>query len=188
VRALTTPSTVVLLALVGVHLEGCAGRDPGAEPCILPVQIELTSGDRLNPNDDGEPLPTEIRLLQLRSLVKLQEAEFDAVIADPTAALGGDLVVTQDFTLYPATPHRVAIELDPEARFLVGVALVRRPSGTMWRSVVVLPPVAARCGDFLEDGAPDPAVIFRVQDYRISATSNLGGSAGSSVLPNDVTR
>lgn len=179
---------VALTVVFASQLVGCAGGGQGAEPCILPIRVELTSGDRLNPNDAGEPLPTEIRLLQLRSLAKLQEAEFEALIADPTVALGDELVVSQDFTLYPGTPNPVAIELDAEARFLVGVALVRRPSGTMWRSVVVLPPVADRCEQFLEDGAPDPAIRFRVQDYRISGTSQLGGNGDSTVLPDEVTR
>ena len=149
--------------------------------------IEAVPGTRLNPDEAGEPLPTTIRLFQLNSMAKMQGADFEDVIGDAAELLEDTLVVSQDITLFPNQPTRVSMELAPEARFLVGVAIVRRPSGTMWRSVVVLPAVEERCDDYLEDGAPEPAIVFRVQDYRISGTSHIGDAADSELLPEAVT-
>lgn len=142
----------------------------------------------MNPDESGTPLPTTLRILQLNSVAKLREAEFEALVADPEAALGDELLGAQELTLFPNEPSRLPIELDPEARYLVAVAVVRRPAGSMWRSLVVLPAAGERCDEFLEDGAPDPAIVFRVQDYRVSATSHLGGGGDSTLLPDEVAR
>ena len=140
----------------------------------------------MNPDESGHPLPTQIRILQLKSLVKLDSAEFDQVWQGMSETLGADLVTAQEVTVFPSAMERVSLELDPLTRFLVGVAIVRSPSGTLWRSVVPLPTTGERCSLYADATPPSPAVTFRIDDSRIASVSRLGAGAGDDALPSDV--
>ncbi len=162
---------MVLAALLG----GCGGGPAVAGPgCPLPVRVRWVAGDRLNPDEDGRPLPTHVRVHQLSSLARLDELELEGLWGTPDESLGPDQIAMQSGVLFPEQSVEMDVELDPEAKYVVGVALVRRPTGRLFRSVVVLPPPEERCALLDEPGPPNPAIEFRVQDYRVAARSRLG--------------
>lgn len=177
----------LVLALIG--LAGCGGASaarPPAPPCALPVQVAWVASDRLNPDESGAPLPTLVRVHQLKTVAHLDELEFEDLWRRPAEALGADQVGMQEGTVFPGQTLVQDVELDPATRFLVGVAIVRRPTGSLYRSVVVLPTASERCDRFESRGAPQPAVQFRVDEYRVTGSSRLGGTADDVDLPEDV--
>jgi hypothetical protein len=56
----------------------------------------------------------------------------------------------------------------------------------LWRSIVPLPASARMCSAYLEKGAPDPAVVFRFDQYRVESRSHLLSADGDHDLPTDV--
>jgi type VI secretion system protein VasD len=152
----------------------------------LPSKVKLEATERINPNSAGEALPTVVRLYQLTQIVKVEEADFAAIWETPKETLADDLVQVQEFTLFPGQTELVDVALAPNARYLVGVAIFRRPTGNQWRSVIPLPASESLCGAYAEKGAPTPAVVFRFDQYRIESKSRLLTAGGEHDLPTDV--
>jgi type VI secretion system protein VasD len=161
---------------------GCGASTPRPS-CPVPEQgrIEFVGTDRLNPDDTGRPLPTIVRLYQLSSLGDVEQASFEAMWRAPTEVLGDTLLGVEEVTVYPDRTIRRPFERNEEARFLVAVAIVRRPMGESWRSIIELPlPVSVvTCGAETEEegGEPPPPSIPIVEvvadDYRVDASLRM---------------
>ena len=176
-----------LASAVFFGVMGCGGAQrPKPTPCTLPVEVELRAGDRINLDTQGEALPTVIRLFQLSDIVSVEEADFAQLWEQPEETLGDDLVQMQEVTLFPGQTQTVASELKPETRYLVGMGVFRRPTGTQWRSILPLPSSEQLCGAYKEPGAPSPAVVFTFDNYRAEGRSRLLSAAGEHELPEDV--
>ena len=148
----------LLLAITSaVSVAGCGlttRSSPPAEPA--PLELEIVAADRLNPDENGQSLPTVIHIYQLKSAVKLERAEFERIYRAPGETLGADLLQTEEITLSPGEKLRRRLEREHSARVLAVVALFRRPTGSSWRALVELPPPAARA-----------KLKFLVEGYRI---------------------
>lgn len=165
----------------------CGGsKPPPPAACTLPSKVQLEASERINPNSAGEALPTQVRLYQLQEIVKVEEADFAAIWETPKETLAADLVQVQEFTLFPGQSQLVDVALAPSARYLVGVAIFRRPTGNQWRSVIPLPASERLCGAYAEKGAPEPSAVFRFDQYRIESRSRLLTAGGEHDLPMDV--
>jgi type VI secretion system protein VasD len=130
-----------------------------------------------------------VRLYQLKQPTRMEESDFVAVWETPKEALQEDLVNVQDFTMFPGNYQQVDVTLMPETRFLAGVAIFRRPSGTQWRSILPLPASASLCAAYEKGGAPVPAITYRFDQYRVESRSRLLSSqqqGGEFDLPDDV--
>jgi type VI secretion system protein VasD len=167
-------------------LVGCGADKPKASACTLPTKVKLDASERINPDSNGAALPTVVRVYQLKEIVRVEESDFTAIWETPKEALGPDLLEVQEFTLFPGQSAQASVALAPTARFLVGVAIFRRPTGTQWRSILPLPASEKLCGAYAERGAPDPAVVFRFDQYRIESKSRLLTAGGDHELPTDV--
>ncbi len=138
---------------------GCAEALPPGETCAAPAEISVTlaSGLLLNPDESGEPLPTEIRVHELRDVALFEQAMFeDAWLAE--GELGAAIVSTQSVTLYPGESAALTLTPSTEAHALAGVAIVRRPAGRTWR--VIVPIETLPCG-------ATASLALRVDEYRI---------------------
>lgn len=138
-------------------------------PCEGPpsLSLSLRASDRLNPDDQGRPLSTVVRVYQLKSIAKLERAEFDDIWLHAADTLDGDLIKVDEFTLYPTDKVLKPLELDKETAFVAAVALFRKPAGFSWRSVAELP--TKKCGTF---GKPIKLQRqFVLEDYRIESAS-----------------
>jgi type VI secretion system protein VasD len=148
-------SAVTWLLVLSV-LAGCGTAKVAVEAAPAPIDITLTGDAKLNPDDRDQSLPTFVRLYQLRSSAKLATAEFDQLYRQPKEALGEDLLSVEEVTLAPGKTVNRRLERDRNAKVLLAVAVVRRPSGMTWRVIVDLPPPG------------DPASLaFVVEGYRI---------------------
>ena len=148
------PAAAWLIALMfAVLAPGCASVGGGA-PASLDVTIE--GAPRLNPDEDGQSLPTVVRVYQLRSTGKLDAAEFDALYRSDKAVLGEDLLQVDELTVSPGERVHRSLPRAAEARAVAAVAVVRRPFGAAWRAAVELTP-----------GRKPPPLRFVVEDYRI---------------------
>lgn len=126
---------------------------PAPEPVALPLEVEITATDHLNPDERGRPLPTLVRLYQLKSVGKVERAEYDPLYRQPKETLGEDLLQAEELTLSPGETVKRRVERDKAARALAVVAVFRRPNGLSWRVVTELAPVGQRTDfRFLVDG------------------------------------
>src|SRR5262245_1030187 len=82
------PGTPILLALLGA-VAACKGEPPkAAAPCEQVVDLSLRASDRINPGDDGGPLPVVVRVYQLKERARVDAADFQGLWPDDAQALG----------------------------------------------------------------------------------------------------
>src|SRR6478736_7353034 len=121
-----------LLLLVGLAfatsgLVSCSTPEapkPPPEKCNLQmVTAAVITSKYINPSENGEPRPVQVRLYQLKSDVSFLNADFEEIWKDDKKALGADLVKSEEFPVYPNTITAVKFERDASAQFLVGAAL-----------------------------------------------------------------
>lgn len=150
--ALRTSLRLVALAAALCACSALPWRDdaPGR------LRVELEASRRLNPDDQGESLPTSVRLYQLAATGRAEAAELTQLLADPKEALGPDLLGAEELVLQPGDRVVRAVAREKGARALLVAAVVRRPAGTAWRQIVELP---ARGRDL--------EVALRVDEYRV---------------------
>jgi len=171
-------------------LTGCGAARPPA--CEVPEQANLVveATRRINPDELGRSLPTVVRVYQLKNLGNIELARFDEVWRQPEDTLGDTLLAADEVTVYPGRRTVRVFERDPNANFIVGVAIVRRPAGLAWRSILELPaPAEARRCAALQSNpeeAPPPAPVsrveFRVDMYAIEGTVRLDSGSGDCAL------
>jgi type VI secretion system VasD/TssJ family lipoprotein len=146
----------VAIALIA---SGCASTLAPAAACETPARIDITlaSGALLNPDEAGDALPTEIRVLELRDATLFENTSFDDAFA-PIPPLADLVVATQSITLYPGETAALVVAPSADTRAIVGIAIVRRPAGRTWR--VIVPIEALPCG-------LDAPLPLLVDEYRI---------------------
>lgn len=125
-----------------------------------PANLWVQGSYDLNPDASGDPLPTLVRVYQLSNLGELEQASFEEMLAQSDEVLGETLLATEEITVYPGQSTFRSFERDPSANYVVGVAVVRQPSGTQWRSVLTMP----TCG---KDSGTRPMVRFTLDGYSI---------------------
>jgi type VI secretion system protein VasD len=136
----------VLASAVGI-LGACAhppapAAPQGPSPCATPepIRLLLTASPRLNLDENGESLPTVVRMYQLRDSSKLVESSPDRLLAEDRALLAEDLVEVRELTLYPGERAAPLLMRGEGATTVAVVAMFRRPNGTAWRAIRKLPP------------------------------------------------
>jgi type VI secretion system VasD/TssJ family lipoprotein len=144
---------------------GCAESMPPTAACAAPasLDVELASGPLLNPDESGAPLPTEIRVHQIRDASGFANAPFEDAFA-LEGTLEDSVVSSRTATLYPGETTTLALTPSPEATAIVGMAVVRRPAGRTWR--VIVPIGALPCGEHA-------ALSLRVDEYRIERAEEV---------------
>jgi type VI secretion system protein VasD len=161
----------VLAGLLSSAVAACAHAPETAPPCDKPepLRVALSASDRLNPDDKGAALATVVRLYQVKGLGKLDLAAFDDLLDHDKDTLGDDFLAVQELTINPGERLAPAVVRNPDAQYVVAVALFRRPTALTWRALKRLPaPDPQYCH------AKDPAaaalrstVAFALDDNRI---------------------
>ncbi|HEY0709685.1 MAG TPA: type VI secretion system lipoprotein TssJ [Polyangia bacterium] len=132
-----------LAALAGLTVSACASKqakDPGpcTEPEKLPVLVD--SAHDLNRGPGGQPLPTVVRIYQLKGTSHLNVVSLDEVMRNEKAALAEDLLEVQEITLKPKTRHYPELRRLTGATHIAVAAFFRQPTAESWRAMVALPP------------------------------------------------
>lgn len=180
----SSPTRLVLALLLLTGCRGCS-RPQAPRICSSPVPVSIEATAQVNPDTAGAALPTVVRLYQLRSPTRLEQAEFTDIWQRPKETLADDLVQEVEVTAFPESARQMSLTIQPGAQFLAGVAIVRLPTGTQWRTIVPLPRSGKPCAGPEQAGSPLPAISFHVDRYRIEARSQFA-NAGALDLPRDV--
>lgn len=131
-------------------------RSSPAEVVAAPIEVDISAAERLNPDDNGQSLPTVVHIYQLKSAASLERADAEQVYRGAKEVLGSDLLQMEEVTLSPGETLHRRIERDRSAKVVALVALFRRPTGVSWRAVADLPPASSR-----------GALKFQAEGYRI---------------------
>ncbi|WP_459615753.1 type VI secretion system lipoprotein TssJ [Bordetella sp. 2513F-2] len=117
-------------------LAGCsstASRRP------VPYAIELHADPAVNPDANGRPSPIQVTVYELSSPSTFESRDFFTLQGDAQAALGKELLNTEQIILRPGQTYKVSQPGNVEARVVGIVAAYRDLESSRWRLVIPLP-------------------------------------------------
>jgi type VI secretion system protein VasD len=165
--------TWLAICLAGAWVSmGCAHVP---RPCDNPPPIYVTfqGSSQLNPDEKGQPLVTQVLVLQTRGTAKVESADFNDLRAKPQEVLGDELISVNDTTVEPNGSTTIGYRRDPKATALVVMGVFRQPTSNTWRAIATLPPANPdRCTDQPQPakdapGKDDTVLIFGLDGYRV---------------------
>ncbi|WP_437274700.1 type VI secretion system lipoprotein TssJ [Sorangium sp. So ce375] len=180
---------VSLGAALPAAVSGCTSAAPppaAPEPCdVQIVTLSIYASDNINPNENGNPRPVVVRLYQLKSSARMENATYDQILLKDKETLEDDLAKVDEVEVFPNDLVEVKFERLPEASHLVGAALFHSPKGNSWKTFYEfpLPPGEAQCGGRESDAGPpvaDPRVAFFIDSTKI----DNGVEFDESMFPN----
>lgn len=180
-RAKRIPKATVFLALA-CAAPACKGKPtaapdahPGCERVEDPewkIRVFLQPGTKMNPDANGNPLDTQVRLHQVKqpkaaaAITSVSElwSENGKVLADALAK-------TDEQTAYIGRPHSFFIERAPDTTHLLTVGLLRDASGQGFMQEIKLPVnyTKGSCKVRAQSAAA-PCLFILVEDTRIRAS------------------
>jgi type VI secretion system VasD/TssJ family lipoprotein len=110
------PRIPLLLPLTGLALlAGACGHQQPPPPCKAePLRLSIEAAPQVNLDEKGKPLPTTLRIYQLKDTAKLETATFDDLLDHDKDTIGPDLVGVQEVVINPAgTFWRLSRPLPP---------------------------------------------------------------------------
>jgi type VI secretion system protein VasD len=128
-----------LLPLLSIVAVACGGAPPAAapaqpaKPCpALPLTLAFAASPRSNALASGEGRPVQLRVYQLRSDARLRTASFEDVWQSDSKVLEGEVVSSEQHTIFPGSKQTITVAPKPDANYLGLVALFREPQGKDW--------------------------------------------------------
>lgn len=134
VRLLSSLSIAIACGLAG----GCGGVPAAVpatapKPCpVKPLTLAVTATARSNALSTGEGRPVQVRVYQLKSDARLRTASFEDVWQNDVKVLEGEVVGSEQHTLFPGEKKSISIAPKPDAAYVAVVALFREPQGKDW--------------------------------------------------------
>ncbi|WP_460123197.1 type VI secretion system lipoprotein TssJ [Pseudomonas sp. S2_C03] len=115
------------------------------------------NNDTLDMNDLA--VPTLVRVYQLRDSKAVEKASYESLLGDDDNLLRSDLLDTRALVIKPGEGAQLSVPMDPQARFVSVVALVREPDIALntWRLMLTR--------DELD---PDRAQVVELGDNRLT--------------------
>lgn len=168
--------TRTLLPLgLSLALVGCKDDEkPTCEPDSVEWGISLVAGagKRVNPNDDGEPLPTVVRIYQMRGELAAEGVTPTEMWESEKAEdLGEDFLAVDELTLVPDSRDIRTIPLKEETTHLMAAGLFRETVGTTWYTIYEVPrrhPENVCARDPVGKDIPDPCFFVFLDRSEVS--------------------
>lgn len=108
----------------------------GPAPVVLAVKASGAAG--MNPGPDGADRAVTLRILQMKGSGAFDGADYFA-LQDPAAALGGDLVKSDQLVLAPGGSAASSIPVEAGTTVIGVIAGFRDPAGKKFRAKVAAP-------------------------------------------------
>ncbi len=132
---------------LALGLSACGSPPPALppappKPCeSVPPTLSVTATPRANAVAAGEGRPVQLRIYQLKSDARLRTASFEDIWQNDAKTLEGELVASEQQTVFPGETKQIPVVPKPDAHYLALVALFREPKGRDWfLSYELVPP------------------------------------------------
>ncbi|MGJ3448294.1 type VI secretion system lipoprotein TssJ [Enterobacter sp. PTB] len=126
---------------------------------VRTLHLDIRARAALNVNDDGIPLPTMIRIYQLKDRKAFDGADYKVLSAGDALVIKADLLAEKDIRLKPGEAVQIDMPMEETAQYVAVVAMFLSPDQTRntWR--VVIP---------RKDLDPDKARLIEAGDNRLT--------------------
>lgn len=126
-----------LLGLAALLLAGCSSSDKKEEKS-LPVRLELSAAERLNPDVNGRPSPVQVRVYRLLRTEVFEGADYFALAERDSEVLGRDLSQRESLMIAPGESTVRDYVVDDDVVALGVTVAYRDLESSVWRQLIVL--------------------------------------------------
>lgn len=133
----------LVIALFGLLLGSCGSdppeekpEPPSAEPPPTVVQAKIVVSPQVNPDVNSRPSPIVMRIYELKNLGKFEDADFYKLSDDYEAALGSDLLASEQFHLRPGEIKTLKHAVAPQTKYIAVTAAYRDINAAVWRAFI----------------------------------------------------
>jgi type VI secretion system protein VasD len=127
-------------ALASAVVLGACAKDPPPPPPPGVIDLSIKAGADINPDPDGKAAPALVRVYQLASPVRFENADFFLLFEKEKETLGPDLVGREEIAVAPGETKTLNQPLKPAATHVGVVAAFRDIDRASWRALVEVPP------------------------------------------------
>lgn len=131
---------------VAIALIACAPSPPKD----LNLSGTLVASADVNLDPEGRPSPVVVRIYQLQSVAKFNNADFFGLYDDAAAILGADMIAFDEVTLRPGQSLDYQAQFKPTAKFVGIIVAFRDINSAQWRADLELPEKPGRLRVTLE--------------------------------------
>lgn len=105
---------------------------------VKTLHFDIRAREELNSNDAGIPLPTVVRIYQLKDRLAFDSTDYPSLFARDSQAAKADIVTQKDVRLLPGSAIMIDEPLDVSARYVAVVAMFMSPDlgRNDWRIVL----------------------------------------------------
>lgn len=115
--------------------ESCNPDDYAFEEVMVLVQ----GAADLNLDEEGNPLPTVVRLYQLTGDLATRNLDVGELWEDAEGVLGDEYISEKEFTLFPEGIESIPLAVEDGARYFLAVGGFQQPVGNTWYRVYPVP-------------------------------------------------
>lgn len=123
--------------VVALGAASCA-PEPPPPPTVVELTVNFDAG--ANPDVTGRASPVTLYVYDLKSDGGFNQSDFFQLTGQPQAALGADLLASQQVAGAPGTSQTVTTEVPNDTRFVGVVAGYRDIDQAVWRAVAPVSP------------------------------------------------
>lgn len=139
------------------------------------VQLLIDATNMINPDTNGEALPTVVRLYQVRGEIVLDNLDFSTVWeSEDVKALGEGFLAVEELTIYPGQNDQRLLPIESDATHIVATGWFREPLGTTWFGSYEIP---LRHPDVVCKKAPESRIYPNPCFYVLLDRSAIAGGA-----------
>jgi type VI secretion system protein VasD len=190
--ALQPSRFVIRLGTLGLALGLAASLTLGAckkknETCkpdeyaFKEVALHIQANRDLNLDEEGNPLPTVIRIYQLNGDLATRSLDFTELWEDHEAALGDEYISDKEIQIFPDSSELIKITPEDGARYILVFAAFQQPVGNTWFRVYEIPGTYGQQACELKNEDKDPATLGEPCAYMYLERNQVDG--GKDVPP-----
>jgi type VI secretion system protein VasD len=127
-------------ALASVVVLAACAKEPPPPPPPGVIDLAIKAGPDINPDPEGKAAPALVRVYQLASPVKFQNADFFLLFEKEKDTLGADLLGREEIAVAPGQTKTLNQPLKPNATHVGVLAAFRDIDKASWRAIVDVPP------------------------------------------------
>ena len=129
-KGLAPICVVVMLSACGLF-----GKDkPPPPPEPTRIVLELEAAGDINPNSQGRPSPLVLRIYQLTSYSKFEDADFFSLYQKANEVLSGDLENQEEILLKPNEKRTVFYEVSDDIKTIGLLGIFRDYDKGQWKA------------------------------------------------------
>jgi type VI secretion system protein VasD len=145
------------------------------------ISLYIQAARDLNLDEEGNPLPTVIRIYQLNGDLSTRSLEFTELWEDHEAALGDEYISDKEIQIYPDSAELIKVTPEAGARYILAFAAFQQPVGNTWFRVYEIPGTYGQQACEYKEEDKDPATLGEPCAYFYLERNQMDG--GKNVPP-----